>query len=93
MSPYQAKIAVIIPSYKVTAHILDVLARIGPEVAAVYVVDDCCPEGSGDLVEAHCIDPRVKVIRHQVNGRGGGSHYRLHGRAGRWHGHHGQDRR
>lgn len=68
MSPYQAKIAVIIPSYKVTAHILDVLARIGPEVAAVYVVDDCCPEGSGDLVEAHCIDPRVKVIRHQVNG-------------------------
>ena len=68
MSPYQAKIAVIIPSYKVTAHILDVLARIGPEVAAVYVVDDCCPEGSGDLVEAHCIDSRVKVIRHQVNG-------------------------
>lgn len=62
------QIAVIIPCYKVRAHILDVLQRIGPEVARIYVVDDCCPQQSGDLVEQECQDPRVRVVRHQENG-------------------------
>lgn len=62
------QIAVIIPCYKVRAHILDVLARIGPEVSRIYVVDDCCPQQTGDLVEQACDDPRVKVLRHQENG-------------------------
>lgn len=60
-------IAVVIPSYKVRTHVLDVLARIGPEVRFVYVVDDACPEGSGDLVEERCRDPRVQVVRNPVN--------------------------
>lgn len=61
-------IAVVIPCYKVSAHILEVLARIGPEVSRIYVVDDCCPEHTGDLVSQRCTDPRVKVIRHKQNG-------------------------
>ena len=60
-------IAVVIPSYKVRSHVLDVLARIGPEVRSVYVVDDACPDASGDVVEARCKDPRVHVIRNPVN--------------------------
>jgi len=67
------KIAVVIPSYKVRGHILDVIAGIGPEVWRIYVVDDCCPESSGDFVAAHCHDARVKVIRNAQNQGVGGA--------------------
>jgi dolichol-phosphate mannosyltransferase len=69
----QSSIAVVIPSYKVTAHIIGVVSSIGPEVARIYVVDDCCPENSGSYVEKNCTDPRVKVIRHEVNQGVGGA--------------------
>jgi len=67
------RIAVVIPSYRVTRHILGVIAGIGPEVARIYVVDDRCPDGSGDFVEANCQDPRVTVIRHAENQGVGGA--------------------
>jgi glycosyltransferase involved in cell wall biosynthesis len=60
-------IAVIIPSYKVSMHILTVLSSIGNEVSRIYVVDDACPEFSGRLVETRCKDIRVKVIYHATN--------------------------
>lgn len=66
-------VAVVIPSYKVTKHIMNVLSAIGPEVQRIYVVDDCCPDGSGDFVEHHCSDKRVKVLRHSVNQGVGGA--------------------
>jgi glycosyltransferase involved in cell wall biosynthesis len=66
-------IAVVIPCYRVAPHILGVLAAIGPEVGAIYVVDDACPERTGDLVEARCTDPRVRVLRHAGNQGVGGA--------------------
>lgn len=60
-------VGVVIPSYRVTAHVLDVIARIGPEVSKIYVVDDRCPEGSGKFVQERCSDPRVTVIFNPVN--------------------------
>ncbi len=60
-------IAVVIPCYRVKTRILDVLSGIGPECPAIFVVDDACPEGTGDHVEAECRDPRVKVLRHAKN--------------------------
>lgn len=66
-------IAVVIPCYRVTRHILGVLERIGPECRAIYVVDDLCPDGSGDFVERHCSDPRVSVLRHTTNHGVGGA--------------------
>ena len=60
-------IAVIIPCFRVKAHILNVLARMPQEVDAIYVVDDACPEGSGDWVTKKSSDARVKVIRHDRN--------------------------
>lgn len=62
------RVAVVIPAYRVSRHILDVLAQIGAEVHRIYVVDDACPEGSGDLVQSQCVDPRVVVLRHALNG-------------------------
>ncbi len=61
------KICVIIPSYKVKAHILDVISSIGDEVSKIIVVDDCCPELSGKFVEENSNDPRVIVLYNQKN--------------------------
>jgi dolichol-phosphate mannosyltransferase len=66
-------IAVVIPSYKVTRHILGVICRIGPEVTRIYVIDDKCPDGSGQFVRAHCTDPRVVVLEHAANEGVGGA--------------------
>ena len=60
-------IAVVIPCYRVKDQILDVVSGIGPECRAIYVVDDGCPEGTGDHVDAECRDPRVRVLRHEKN--------------------------
>jgi dolichol-phosphate mannosyltransferase len=66
-------IAVVIPCYKVTRHVLEVISAIGPEVWRIYVVDDKCPDGSGDYVEENCKDPRVVVLRHEINQGVGGA--------------------
>jgi len=66
-------IAVVIPCYKVTAHILEVINDIGAEVWRIYVVDDACPDGSGNYVQAHLTDPRVIVLRHESNKGVGGA--------------------
>jgi len=67
------EIAVVIPSYRVRKHILDVIGEIGPEVTRIYVVDDCCPEESGNFVEENCKDERVRVIRLPKNQGVGGA--------------------
>ncbi|TDF67758.1 glycosyltransferase family 2 protein [Cupriavidus sp. L7L] len=67
------RIGVVIPSYKVTDHILQVIEEIIPEVTRIYVVDDCCPHGSGSYVEQNCSDPRVVVLRNPVNMGVGGA--------------------
>jgi glycosyltransferase involved in cell wall biosynthesis len=67
------RIAVVIPSYKVTQNILKVIADIGDDVWRIYVIDDGCPDGSGEYVEAHCKDRRVTVLRHQENRGVGGA--------------------
>jgi dolichol-phosphate mannosyltransferase len=66
-------IAVVIPSYRVTQHVLEVLKGIGPEVNQIFVVDDACPDNSGDFVEKHSNDKRVKVLRHPENQGVGGA--------------------
>ena len=37
----QALVAVVIPCYKVSAHILSLISNIGSEVGHIFVVDDC----------------------------------------------------
>lgn len=66
-------IAVVIPSYRVTRSISAVIAKIGPEVDKIYVVDDCCPDESGLLVEKTCKDTRVHVLYNKENQGVGGA--------------------
>jgi dolichol-phosphate mannosyltransferase len=56
-----SQIAVVIPCYRVARHILSVIDSIGPEVSLIVVVDDACPEKSGELVANECRDSRVVV--------------------------------
>ena len=73
MTSINPKIAVVIPCYKVRKHILGVISQIGPEVTRIYVIDDCCPDDSGDFVESRCRDERVTVIRSPENQGVGGA--------------------
>jgi glycosyltransferase involved in cell wall biosynthesis len=50
-----------------------VLAAIGPECDRIYVVDDACPERTGEWVESQCHDPRVRVLRSERNQGVGGA--------------------
>lgn len=67
------RIAVAIPCYKVTQHVMGVIAAIGPEVEAIYAIDDCCPVQSGKFIEEHNTDPRVRVLYNPENRGVGGA--------------------
>ncbi|MEO8754593.1 MAG: glycosyltransferase family 2 protein [Casimicrobiaceae bacterium] len=73
MNKASPSIAVVIPCFRVGRQILDVIARVGPEVGRIFVIDDACPEHTGDLVERECADPRVSVVRHPENRGVGGA--------------------
>jgi glycosyltransferase involved in cell wall biosynthesis len=60
-------VAVVIPCYRVKSYVAQVIDQIPDIVDLIYVVDDGCPDGSGEYVEKHCGDPRVRVIYHQRN--------------------------
>ena len=62
-----SNIAVVIPCYQEKEHILSVLSEIGQEVTSVYVVDDACPDNTGDLVLNQCSDNRVVILRNKKN--------------------------
>ena len=66
-------VAVIIPCYKVVEYIADVIGRIGPEVTAIYCVDDACPQGSGKVVKKTVCDKRVRILHHRENQGIGGA--------------------
>lgn len=69
----KTNVAVVIPAYKVSSHVIDVIERIGSEVDWIFVVDDQCPEKSGLLVIEKVKDPRVKVLFHESNMGVGGA--------------------
>ncbi len=60
-------IAVVVPCYRERSHILDVLAEIGPETQHIYVIDDACPDKTGEFVREHCTDKRVQVVTNERN--------------------------
>lgn len=65
--------AVVIPCFRVKRHIAAVLAGLEGKVRHAYVVDDRCPEGTGDFVEAECARPWITVLRHAENQGVGGA--------------------
>lgn len=72
-NPARPRAAVVVPCYRVREKILDVIGQLGPEVERIFVVDDACPESTGQHVRKHCADPRVEVLFHEVNQGVGGA--------------------
>ncbi len=64
----EARIAVVIPAYRVEAQIADVLRGIPEYVAWIVVVDDCSPDETGAIVASEALrDPRIHLLRQEVN--------------------------
>ncbi|WP_334163275.1 glycosyltransferase family 2 protein [Phenylobacterium sp.] len=68
-----AGVWLVVPCYKVKAHILRVIAKTPAWVEGIVCVDDACPEGSADFIEANNTDPRVVVVRLPQNQGVGGA--------------------
>jgi dolichol-phosphate mannosyltransferase len=68
-----AGVWLVIPCYRVKAHILQVIAKAPSWIEGIVCVDDACPDGSGDFIEANAHDPRVVVVRLQQNQGVGGA--------------------
>lgn len=66
-------IAVVIPAFKCKDTIMSVLEGIGPEVDSIIVVEDACPDASGEFVVASTDDARVEVLFHECNKGVGGA--------------------
>lgn len=71
--PNSVSVAVVIPAFKVSRHIIDVVRSLGREISFIFVVDDACPENSGKLVQTKVKDKRVQVLFHEVNQGVGGA--------------------
>src|SRR5271166_5505553 len=67
MTELNQKIAVVLPCYKSSEYVLDVIARIGPEVFLIVAVDDACPMETAKHIENNCKDPRLVVVRNETN--------------------------
>jgi dolichol-phosphate mannosyltransferase len=62
-------VAVVIPCYKAAATIPSVLDWIGPEVSAIYCVDDASPDDTVAIVtQAMTRDDRIRLILRPANG-------------------------
>lgn len=67
------KLGVIIPCFREKQHILDVIKKIPESVSFILIVDDCCPEKTGEFVKENSTDSRVEVIVHDKNQGVGGA--------------------
>jgi dolichol-phosphate mannosyltransferase len=67
-------VAVVIPAFRAAAHIADVLANVPPDVTWIVVVDDASPDNTSAVVaDAARRDPRIRLLRHDVNQGVGGA--------------------
>ena len=65
------KISIVIPCYKVKNQIINVLKKLNDkDINCIYVVDDCCPDSSGDVVQNYLIENKIsniKIIKNEKN--------------------------
>ena len=61
------KITVVIPCYREKSKILDVLSKFDSTITHIIVIDDACPEGTGEFVLKNNNDTRVQLVTHKYN--------------------------
>ena len=65
-------VAVVIPAYRVAPHIAEVVERVPADIRHIIVVDDASPDNLQEVL-ASIPDPRLTVLRHDVNRGVGGA--------------------
>lgn len=60
-------VSVVMPCYRAGKNAVSVLDKIGPEVSKIFVVDDGCPENTGEIVRNEAQDQRIEVLFHKSN--------------------------
>ena len=67
-------IAVVIPCYKVEAHIQKVVAEIPDYITSIILVDDASPDKTGEILDRLATEnPKIKVLHHPKNQGVGGA--------------------
>ena len=67
MDPSPLKITAVIPCYCERSQILDVIDKFDSAVTDIIIIDDACPEKTGEFVLNNNKDKRVQVITHEKN--------------------------
>lgn len=67
IEPSLPHVAVVVPCYRVLDTILRVIEGMPAIVTSIHIVDDACPEASGQHVLSNCTDPRVTVHFNEAN--------------------------
>jgi dolichol-phosphate mannosyltransferase len=67
------KVAVVLPCYRVREKIVGVVESLIGQVDYILVVDDKCPEKSGEWLRENCSNPSVRVLFHEENRGVGGA--------------------
>ena len=63
----------VVPCYRETSHVLGVLDKFDETISHILIVDDACPDKTGDLVREQTKDPRIEIIVHKTNQGVGGA--------------------
>jgi len=63
----KSTVAVVIPAYKVSDHILKVVNSISLDIDHVIVVDDACPENSSEHLRKQDLAREITIIHHEAN--------------------------
>lgn len=67
MSLANQQIAVVIPCYKVKQHIEQVITQIPDFIDAIYIIDDACPDQSGEYILKKISHPKLHVLKNLKN--------------------------
>ncbi len=68
------RVALVIPAYKEEKLIKHTLHELPDVLAQIYVVDDCSPDRQNEVIlECARTDPRITLLRHEVNQGPGGA--------------------
>ncbi|MDP7601378.1 MAG: glycosyltransferase family 2 protein, partial [Rhodospirillales bacterium] len=60
-------IAAVVPCYREKHQIMTVLSKFDVLINHIIVIDDACPEKTGEFVRENANDPRIQVIIHEKN--------------------------
>jgi len=67
-------VAIVIPAYRVAAHIEQVVRGLPGWVSSIVVVDDASPDAVSEIVQRlAAADPRIELVRHEHNQGVGGA--------------------